>query len=205
MNLFSFSLYGSAPRYWQGAIANAVIAAELFPDWICRFYVDRHNTTTEALHRMENCQVRAKPPVKEGCAMLWRFAAASGGDVDYVCFRDADSRLSQRERRAIQDWQNSACEYHIIRDHPQHFHPAIRGGLWGVNGGYKDMELWIDQFIEQANPAPRGLDELFLQRYIAPLLTTVCYHQRPEQFTTYPNDTVDFIGQSFDEGGKKLC
>lgn len=37
--VISFSLWGKDPKYTQGAIANAKLAREIFPDWVCRFYI----------------------------------------------------------------------------------------------------------------------------------------------------------------------
>ena len=41
MKIIAFSLWGDDPKYTFGAIKNASIAEELFPDWICRFYVGK--------------------------------------------------------------------------------------------------------------------------------------------------------------------
>ena len=37
--VISFGLYGSLPKYTQGAIRNAELASVYFPGWVCRFYV----------------------------------------------------------------------------------------------------------------------------------------------------------------------
>ena len=39
-NVISFSLFGSQTHYTSGAIKNAIIAAGLYPGWLCRFYCD---------------------------------------------------------------------------------------------------------------------------------------------------------------------
>ena len=39
--IISFSLFGDAPMYWQGAILNIELCKRYYPDWICRFYIDR--------------------------------------------------------------------------------------------------------------------------------------------------------------------
>jgi hypothetical protein len=36
----AFSLFGENPRYLCGALHNILMAAEIYPDWICRFYID---------------------------------------------------------------------------------------------------------------------------------------------------------------------
>ena len=37
--IISFSLWGDNPKYTNGAIENADLALEVYPNWICRFYV----------------------------------------------------------------------------------------------------------------------------------------------------------------------
>jgi len=34
--IISFSLWGDNPIYTQGAIRNAELAKEVYPDWVCR-------------------------------------------------------------------------------------------------------------------------------------------------------------------------
>lgn len=44
--------------------------------------------------------------------------------------RDLDSRFSDREYAAVQDWLKSDKVFHVMRDHPLHDF-SIFGGLWG--------------------------------------------------------------------------
>ena len=37
--IISFSLWGTNPKYTIGAIKNADLAEEIYPDWVCRYYV----------------------------------------------------------------------------------------------------------------------------------------------------------------------
>ena len=39
MNLITFSLFGDNPLYCVGAVENARLAKEIYPEWIARFYV----------------------------------------------------------------------------------------------------------------------------------------------------------------------
>ena len=39
MKVIAFSLWGDSPKYTMGAIKNAEIAKEIFPDWTCRYYL----------------------------------------------------------------------------------------------------------------------------------------------------------------------
>ena len=37
--IISFSLWGTNPKYTIGALKNADLAKEIYPGWICRYYV----------------------------------------------------------------------------------------------------------------------------------------------------------------------
>ena len=37
--VIAFSLWGSDERYTLGALHNIELAKEVYPDWICRFYI----------------------------------------------------------------------------------------------------------------------------------------------------------------------
>src|SRR5436190_69314 len=38
--IIAFTLFGSGPRYLRGALDNVLVARDLYPGWMCRFYVD---------------------------------------------------------------------------------------------------------------------------------------------------------------------
>jgi hypothetical protein len=66
--------------------------------------------------------------------MYWRFLAADEHEAEAAIFRDVDSRLSEREVAAVDEWLSSGKQFHIMRDHPAHRWP-IMAGMWGVRPG----------------------------------------------------------------------
>ena len=54
--------------------------------------------------------------------------------------RDADSRLSLREKEAVEKWINSDKDFHIMRDHPHHYYPIL-GGTWGFKNYVKRIGI----------------------------------------------------------------
>lgn len=135
MKVISFSLWGDKPMYNVGAIKNAQLAKKIYgPDWHCFFYVgtDVPQETINALDEMENTNVIIMDKHENNWqGMFWRFFAIDADEVDTVVFRDTDSRLSPREKYAVDDWMQSDKPLHIMRDHPYH-NVAIPGGMWGV-------------------------------------------------------------------------
>ena len=132
--IISYSLWGNTPMYTIGAIRNAEMAKQIYPDWICRFYIgdDVPEDIVRQLNDFDNTEViMMTHKENDWQGMFWRFYAVDAtDDVDYVIFRDTDSRLSTREREAVLEWMNSGKYFHIMRDHPYHTE-AIMGGMWG--------------------------------------------------------------------------
>jgi len=127
----SYSLYGSNPRYTDGAVANAQLMPEVYPGWQMRVYYDstvpEHILTKLGAYSYANL-VRGDPTLSP---MLWRFLVASDYTVNRYVVRDIDSRLSGREKAAVNEWINSSNAFHVMRDHPSHSNYAMSGGMWG--------------------------------------------------------------------------
>lgn len=148
--VITFSLWGEDPKYCEGAIQNAILAKEIYPDWECLFYIDGKTTPPEYyfhLTAMDNVIAREMPSNMEGWkGMFARFLPASEPDVDVFISRDCDSRLSRREAYAVNEWLDSSYLIHAIRDHPFHTAPIL-GGLWGAKkDGIPEMTQLIDEW-----------------------------------------------------------
>ena len=131
--IISFSLWGDAPIYNVGAIRNAEMSPEIYPGWICRFYLgsDVPQETENKLKEFNHVEVVNMDEENDWQGMFWRFFAVNNEeDIDYVIFRDTDSRLTFREYEAVTEWVVSEKYLHIMRDHPYHSEP-IMGGMWG--------------------------------------------------------------------------
>jgi len=146
--LITFSLWGDDPKYCEGALRNAELAEKVYPGWTCRFYVgqepDSHNphnlipdyrsTVLLKLLNMDNVEVVPIDEPANWTGMFWRFYPASEDDVDVFISRDCDSRLSEREAAAVDEWLDSPRLIHVMRDHPHHSAPMM-GGMWGAKRG----------------------------------------------------------------------
>jgi len=136
MKIISFSLWGSNPKYTVGALKNAKLAKEIYPDWVCRFYCanDVPNPIIFQLEEMDNVELIFKGDVGDWTSMFWRFEPAGEEDVEVMISRDTDSRLNAREKEAVDQWLSSDSGFHIMRDHPWHGYPVL-GGMWGAKKG----------------------------------------------------------------------
>ncbi|MEV8637771.1 hypothetical protein AB0395_39605 [Streptosporangium sp. NPDC051023] len=134
MRLISFSLFGPQEFYALGALANARICADLYSDWMCRFYVGDSipQEARDQLAAHSNVELVPMPGMPENWfSTFWRFHALRDETADVVMFRDADSRPCVREQAAVHEWLASGKEFHAMRDHPEHDMPIL-AGMWGA-------------------------------------------------------------------------
>lgn len=135
---------------------------------------------------------------------FWRFIPISDEDVDVAISRDCDSRLSIRERLAVDEWLNSDKLFHIMRDHPWHC-TEILGGMWGVRAPLlkKDMRNLV---IQHNKGAYYQVDQDFLRSIIYPLVKDNSFvHDEFFEYNVdkrkFPSERVGqmFVGEIFDE------
>jgi hypothetical protein len=183
--LISFSLYGDDQDYQRGAVANLRVSKEIYPGWICRFYVSQEisENTVEALITGGGEVVRKqRKGLHDG--MLWRFLPAGESDITLLLVRDTDALLSLRERHAVDAWIASGKRFHIMRDIPAH-KELIMGGLWGCRG---QVIPNMASLIEGWSSHSFGADQSFLRRKVYPKIKQdVVIHS---DFVAFKGETV---------------
>jgi hypothetical protein len=178
--IISYSLYNNIPKYTTNAIINCILSPHVYPDWICRFYVDETvpKEMIQLLKTFKHVEIIEMPIHKGSEAMLWRFLPASDKDVDMMISRDADSWLSTREAWCVAEWIESNKDFHIIRDHCYHSQ-KIMGGMWGcTNGTIPNMKELVEEYSKN-----NTYDQGFLAEKIYPLIQNKLYvHYGHPQF-----------------------
>lgn len=166
--IISYCLWGDAPLYTVGAVSNAKIAQQIYPDWICRFYIHKNSVPTwvvDELTKQPNVEISYYYNDVGWGGMLHRFYPATEDDVSVMISRDTDSRLSLREKACVDDWLNeSTKKVHTIRDTCVH-QSQMMGGLWGVRDGYlKWIKPHLDGMLDSLKDGSgkKGLDQDFL-------------------------------------------
>lgn len=136
----AFSLWGDKYKYTEGMLKNIHLAAEHYPGWTVDIWHDSSvpKKTLRTLGDFPNVKLRKG----EGSIVpvSWRFLSECYHDV--TIFRDADSRITQREAAAVNEWVESGNVLHIMRDHPHHGYPIL-GGMWGIRREFINMPLEI--------------------------------------------------------------
>jgi hypothetical protein len=118
--------------------------------------------------------------------------------------RDTDSRLSNREKLAVDEWLESDKDFHIMRDHPYH-KTEILGGMWGVrNGLLKNIKELIGDYT-------KGdfwqVDQNFLRDVIYPTVkNNSLVHDEFFDKKPFPTkrEPKRFVGQAFNDKDELL-
>ena len=171
VKVLSFSLWGNKKMYTIGAIKNADLAKEFYPDFQCWIYV--HTATVpqdiiDALLLKDNVKLIFKTgDLLKIKPLMWRFEPINEPDVEIMISRDLDSRILLREKLAVEQWISSDKVFHIMRDHPHHGW-VILAGMFGIKkNDFINMKELSDNFIQNDI---RTYDQEFLRDYIYPLV-----------------------------------
>lgn len=197
--IISFSLYGAQIKYSYGMISNVEIAQVIFPDWICRIYYGKSvpSEIVEQLKTYPNVELCLMDEGEEYIfPMMWRFLAIDDDDVEVMISRDADARLSYREKHCVDIFMESNYLLHSIRDNPSHNN--IMGGMWGIkkNNRVKMNELskdWKGHYYDS--------DQKFLREKLVPLFNDSYLIHCSTYLKTFPIEKTNeyFVGGWWDE------
>ena len=200
--VIAFSLWGENPKYTIGAIRNAELAKKIYPDWEVWMYVSEDvpkNILDELISL--NCNVLN---MGEGNwnGMFWRFKPAASSDIIMIS-RDTDSRLSYREKAAVDEWLTSDKDFHIMRDHPYHA-TEILGGMWGArNGILSGIKEMMESYDKGDFDNKWQVDQNFLKESIYPIIKDkAVVHDEYFERKPFPVNRInaqDFVGQCYDE------
>lgn len=197
--IIAFSLWGDNPKYTIGLIKNLDLAKEIYPGWICRVYCGKSvpKKIIEEIKKRENQELVMMDEQGNWEGMFWRFFAAE--DADIMISRDADSRLNNREKIAVEKWIESDKNFHIMRDHPYHA-TEILGGMWGVKS---PMLKNIKKMIEEYSKGDfYQVDQNFLKEIVYPLVkeTSMIHDEFFEKKPfPLPRNGLEFVGKIFDQ------
>jgi hypothetical protein len=166
--VIAFSLFGHNEKYMVGAVENARIAKYIYPGWTVRFYVD-NSVPTAVIQQLRHLHADIVPmPMGDGMTgLFWRFLAADEAGFARWMIRDVDSRFSDREHRAVDEWIDSSLSFHAMRDHPLHTRPIMGCAFSGVRGALSSMRQIISSWQRKGR---YGDDELMLAETVYPMI-----------------------------------
>lgn len=169
-NAISFSLYGRAEVYTQGARQNIKAAAKYFPEWDVVIHVEKDHSLIPELMTSGSVVIEHE---KEGgdYGMMWRYATLAM-NYERVIFRDLDTCLCEKDRIAVDQWIDSGENLHVINR---------RGGA-PIPGGYFGLVSKALPFSKMINSwTPNGMfgdDERMLREIFWPMLKDSCLNHK---------------------------
>lgn len=212
MKVISFCLWGDSPKYNIGAIRNVELAAEIYPGWICRFHVANtpvdYPPAIKELAGMPNVQIERLDNYRANWGlMLARLNPCVFDNVEYMISRDCDSRLTLREKEAVDEWIDSGYLFHTMHDHPHHSVPIL-GGMFGIKcQNIPAIELPYDAHDWYITHEERWqVDQDFLTEEVWPLIKDNCMNH--DEFYRHlwggrpfssPRRGLEFVGATYDE------
>jgi hypothetical protein len=191
----SYSLWGDNKVYTYGIVENVLNNRKLLQGWTTRVHYNdtMPSNILDWLKAQEDVQlVRHEGSECKASNMFWRFEDLFLKDA-VVLIRDADSRISVREVRLINEWLASDKDFHVIRDHQGHRVPVLGGtmgcrnncleyigrptGLRDVNAPpleFQEGLSFMREFVAQVPPSRDmyNLDQIFLYHYVYPQVAT---------------------------------
>lgn len=201
MKLLSFAVWGNNPKYLVGAIKNAILAQDIYPDWVCRFYVSQEVPFPWVydLKKIKNTEVIQKPVLGDWTFSFNRFLPMSENGIKVMVSRDTDSRLCSREKAAVDQWLDSEKGFHIMKDHPWHYTYPILAGMFGCKSNtIQDIKNKIDSFSKSNW---YHSDQEFLKHIVFPEIKNNVLIHDDWNATPYPlkRQEYKFVGQVFNE------
>lgn len=162
MKIFSMSVFGNHPRYVQGAIKQTALAEKYFPGWQVRIYTDNPDNFISI------CDRATIIAVTDGSyGVFWRFAPLFESPDNIVVIRDSDSRITVREHLAVNEWVQSNCDFHIIKDHEAHYHWAVNAGMFACKGQLTS-NMYDSMMSYRHGAHSYTIDQIWLQNYVWP-------------------------------------
>ena len=214
--IIAMSLYGNDTDYLVGAIENAVLVQRDWAGWTLRVYHDA-DVPEKTLRVLRDLDVQLVPRsgahTDDHSGLLLRFTVLQDPNVTRFLVRDADARLTRRDKQAVEEWIECGRYFHIVRDHPAHFN-EIMGGIWGAVGGFIRPAM-LEAVMASTAEVPFNEDQLFLGKYVWPhvkyhALTHDAFHcespaYRVSAWRPFPTQRAsphDFIGNKYMRGNE---
>jgi len=205
--IISFTLYKGVNNpnvYNYGILCNIELSKIIYPDWICRIYCGQSVPLEiiEKISSYDNVEIYKMNEDEEYSYRMWRFLPIDDDDVEVMLCRDADSRISYREKKLVDIFLSSDFLMHSIRDNLNH--PDIMAGMWGMKKNNRiNMSQLCKEFKKNIGPHTDygyNSDQDFLRQIIKPIfkdsiLTHCSYYLK--NMPIEPDKNGYFVGQTF--------
>jgi len=200
MKVFSFCLYGTEPNYYTGLLENIAIIKQYYPDFTIMVYKGHCDPSWVLPEGVVVDNTNRTGAIN----MMLRYIPVNSADIGFV--RDADSRITARDRWCIDAFLKSDKSYHIVRDH--HWHKSKMMG--GIFGWKRPMTLMIPTHEDVGY----GFDEGYLAAHVyetikSDTLVHTCIRafvgEHAEWIERPRDDEHDFVGNVIWDGKPRFA
>ncbi len=208
--IISFTLYQgvNTPNvYFYGVMCNIELAKIIYPGWVCRIYHGESvpDDIIQKISEYDNVELYPMTQDEVYSYRMWRFLPIDDDDVEIMLCRDADSRLSYRERKLVDIFLESDYLMHSIQDNRNH--PDVMAGMWGLKKNDRiNMSNLCKEFKKTIGPHTDygyNSDQDFLRNIIKPIyqdsILTHCSFNL-KNMPIDPDVNGYFVGQTFTFG-----
>lgn len=211
--VISFSLWGDNLNYTKGAIENALLAKQKYPEFECWFYIHKPSVPMNIINKLKvlsNVKIIYKySNILIDKPMMWRFEAIDDPNIEIMLSRDVDTRILDREVEAVNEWLKTDKLFHIMRDHPHHG-MKILGGMFGTKK-IAEIPSWKKLIDVSIQKGIRDYDTIFLEKIIYPIVIKHSYiHSTFSKFddeiiNKFPSEYVNYhhVGEYIDANNKQ--
>lgn len=197
----SYSLWGKNPLYTEGALRNAEECVFTYPGWECWMYCDDnvpHRVIEELSGHSHVTVINIHGVDNRG--RFWRFYPCSDCNVELFISRDVDSRLSEKEAKAVDDWVRSGKLAHSMHD--SRFHRSVfMAGMCGFRHEVMPDIVELVVKFAQSHKITYHSDQEFLRDIIFPRVkSSTLFHSAPGLIKRWPG-SVQFPESTPVQGG----
>lgn len=188
-------------KYINGIFCNIELSKIIYPDWICRIYcsylVDQDVINRIGSYEHVELYIMNQEDHENYLPVTWRFLPNDDQDVSIFLSRDADSRLSYRERKCVSIFEDSDKIFHSIRDDGNH--DDIMAGMFGIKKNNILNMKYLLSLWPKVNDY--GSDQFFLRQVVKPLIEDKMLTHCSTFLRNFPEEPINhhFVGQVFPE------
>jgi len=214
--LIGFCIYGTEKKYYHGLLENILLIAswrETMPSVRVIVYYSKdaipHYLDLYKEYSFVTLSMHVWDDFSPMISRIIHIDTLEENTNTYYFSRDADSRVTERDKWCMEEFVRSGKTLHVIRDHYYHGQ-RIMGGTFGFKKPHDFPELLplIREWKKKRGDALEyGSDENFLHEYLFPLLQNDCMiHSNIVGYkgeTVHPilceqKDDYDFIGNVYE-------
>jgi hypothetical protein len=206
VSVFSFVVYGNDKKYTHGLLTNLQLIQIAYPSWQVWIYYGSDVDDSILLQYRYFSNAVLIPTNNTGAiTKFFRYFPIDDPSVEVCMVRDADSRVNDRDQVCINIFLKSSRLFHIIRDHPNHYH-KIMAGMWGIKKGAlsESIHTLFEQW-RQHNVFDFWSDTRFLVECIYPSVQSISLIHDDRNYANdgaihIPHHRIDkhFIGQVYE-------